>query len=430
MTKLTALAVAKARPGSTRREIHDRGCPGLFLVIQPTGHRSWAVRYRYRGLPRKLTLGPALVGDQAEPKRAPEIDTPLSLSAARVLCTEALRKAKSGIDPAEEKRTRKMAERAAEADTLQVVCDTFLELIEKERPMRTLDQRRSDLNLICKTLGRLPLDTITKEQFTHALDTISKTRGPVRADRCLMALKRLLKWYTGRRTGYVSVLATVGRRISIRDRARTRVLSDEELRAVWATAEKYPAPFGPFVRFLLLTATRREEAAGMRRSEMLDPTTWVIPRARYKTGEKLKGDVLIPLSNAAQAIVAAQPAGELVFPANGGRRPLNQFYRYKKAFDAASGVSGWVIHDLRRTARTLLGKLSSADVSADIAERCLGHAITGVRAHYDLHAYEDEKRDAFEKLAALIERIVHPPAEGAVADIATARAQRTNPQRG
>jgi hypothetical protein len=78
----------------------------------------------------------------------------------------------------------------------------------------------------------------------------------------------------------------------------------------------------------------------------------------------------------------------------------------------------------------LLGKLSSADVSADIAERCLGHAITGVRAHYDLHAYEDEKRDAFEKLAALIERIVHPPAEGAVADIATARAQRTNRQRG
>ena len=235
------------------------------------------MRYRYRGRPAKLTRGPALAGESELPGE-PELDTPLSLAAARELATKALRQVKAGIDPAVEKRTRKLAERAAEADTLEGVCDTFLELIPKERPMRTLDQRKSDLDLICdcQSLGRLPLDTITKEQFTRAFDTISTTRGPVRADRVMMAVKRLLKWYTDRRTGYVSALATVGRRISIKDRARTRVLSDEELRKVWTAAESFPGHFGKLVKFLLLTATRRDEAAGMRRSELSAPDTWVI----------------------------------------------------------------------------------------------------------------------------------------------------------
>ena len=145
----------------------------------------------------------------------------------------------------------------------------------------------------------------------------------------------------------------------------------------------------------------------MRRRELSDGgRTWVVPGARYKSGK----DVLIPLSAAAQNIVAAMPVlagGDHVFSADGSR-PLLGFDDRKKDFDAACGVSGWVIHDLRRTARTLL---SRAGVSADIAEMCLGHALGGVRGTYDRHAYEAEKRDAFEKLAAQIERIVHPPTD-------------------
>jgi integrase len=417
MTKLTAIAVANARPGHTRREIHDRGCPGLFLVVQPTGHKSWAVRYRFRGLSRKLTLGPVLTASgEIEPASEPQIDTPLSLMAARELAIKALRQAKAGVDPVVEKRQKRNAERAADANTLQAVCDTYLELVQREKPMRTIDQRRADLALICKPLGQLPLDIITREQFIHVFDVISKTRGPVRADRVLMAMKRLLKWYSGRRSNYFSVLANVGRRISIKDRARTRVLSDPELRALWLTAEKYPAPFGPYLRFLLLTATRRDEAAGMRRSELLDPARWVIPASRYKTNV----DVLLPLSKATQEIIHAQPEGEFIFPAKGGRGPLDSFHRHKKAFDAVCGIAPWRIHDLRRSARTLL---SRAGISADVGERCLGHVITGVRAHYDMHEYEKEKRHAFEALAALIERITHPPAAD-IADLAAERGKR------
>jgi integrase len=79
-----------------------------------------------------------------------------------------------------------------------------------------------------------------------------------------------------------------------------------------------------------------------------------------------------------------------------------------------------VLHDLRRTSRTLL---SRAGISADIAEMCLGHALGGVRGTYDRFAYIDEKRKAFEALAALIEPIVHRP-KTAVADLASARSKR------
>lgn len=413
---LTAVAVRNARPGTTRREIHDAGCPGLYLVVQVSGFRSWAVRYRFKGLvSRKLTLGPALIDgdDQIEPSDvAPELDTPLSLAAARELATRALRQAKGGVDPAALKRKKRETERAAEADTLQAVAEEYLR--REGGGLRTLDQRAADLELLYKPLGALPIEQIRRGQFTRVLDTIADTRGPVRADRVLTAAKRLLSWHASR-SDYVSVLARTERRTSIKERARTKTLSDDELRRVWTTAGSFPGPFGPYIQFVLLTATRRNEAAGIRRSELLDPASWVLPRSRWKVGRKAKGDLLIPLSRAAQAIVAARPAGdEFIF---GGKRPLGNFDRHKRAFDAACGVTGWTIHDCRRTSRTLLSRLTTPDV----AERCLGHVISGSRAHYDLHEYQHEKAAAFEALAQAIERIVRPPPAATVTDLAARR---------
>jgi integrase len=141
----------------------------------------------------------------------------------------------------------------------------------------------------------------------------------------------------------------------------------------------------------------------MRWSEV-ESREWVIPAARYKT----KLDHVIPLSKMAQAIIAAIIEGhgedEFVFSAN-GRQAIGGLGRHKRAIDEASGVSGWVIHDLRRTARSLL---SRAGVPTDHAERCLGHVIGGVRGVYDRHEYYDEKAIAFEALAAQVQRIIDP----------------------
>jgi integrase len=154
--------------------------------------------------------------------------------------------------------------------------------------------------------------------------------------------------------------------------------------------------FGSFVKFVLLTATRRNEAVYATRSEIVG-AEWTIPASRYKT----KIDHLIPLSRSALAQLPAEN-GDFVFSAN-GKQAIGSLTERKQALDAASGVSGYTIHDLRRTARSLM---SRAGIPSDHAERCLGHVIGGVRGVYDRHEYHAEKARAFEALAALIERIV------------------------
>ena len=189
-----------------------------------------------------------------------------------------------------------------------------------------------------------------------------------------------------------------------KERQRQRTLTDDELRTIWKTADDYVGPFGRFVQFLLLTATRRNEAARMKHGEV-SGNDWTIPQARYKTGLEL----LIPLSPMAMDILDKLPrignAG-FVFTTD-GKHPISGFSKFKREFDKAGGVKDWTLHDLRRTARSLM---SRAGVSSDHAERCLGHVIGGVRGVYDRHEFHAEKRRAFEALASLVERIIKPQA--------------------
>ena len=127
---------------------------------------------------------------------------------------------------------------------------------------------------------------------------------------------------------------------------------------------------------------------------------WILPGARNKT----KLDLVRPLSRMAQDILEKLPkAVGFVWSTNGGGRAISDFGGLKRDLDAASGVKSWRLHDLRRTARSLM---SRAGVPTDHAERCLGHVIGGVRGVYDRHEYHTEKAQAYEALAAIIERIV------------------------
>jgi integrase len=170
------------------------------------------------------------------------------------------------------------------------------------------------------------------------------------------------------------------------------------------------------VRYLLLTATRLLEAAKMARSEVsADGTEFTIPAARHKS----KRDFLVPLSEAAQAVLAQVPAigsKGLVFTTK-GEVPISGFSKKKRAFDKAAlkelrksdprakAPERWTNHDLRRTARSLM---SRAGVPPNHAERALGHVIAGVQGTYDRYQYAAEKRQAVEALAAQIARILNP----------------------
>jgi integrase len=428
---LTAISIANERAGEDRKEISDGGCTGLYLVIQPSGHKSWCVRFRYRGAPRKLTLGPVLSGAQ-EPDTPPEFDTPLSLASARQLATTALRQAKSGTDPTAHKRKRREQQHATETDTLKAISEEYLR--REGGRLRTVGQRSADLKLLYPSLGRLPINEIRRGQYVRLLDQISDKRGPVRSDRVLGALSALLGWHA-KRSEFVSPLVRGMRKTKAKDLMRHRTLSDEELRTLWTTADTF-GTFGGYLQFLLLTATRRNEAADLCHSELNHDhvlkdkddkvvwkgTLWTIPGARAKN----KLDQVIPLSARAQQIVAEQPriSPDFVFSITGDNG-ITSFHRNKTRFDAVSGLKNWRLHDLRRTARTLL---SRAGVSADIAEKCLGHMPSSLRQTYDKFEYSSEKALAFEALATQIERIVHPP-DATVSDISAERAKRRTKRR-
>jgi integrase len=389
--KLTALSVAAIRPGPQRREIPDAGCAGLYLIVQPGGHRSWCVRYRHQGRTRKLTLGDAAV---------------LPLAAARKAATDALHVLAGGVDPAAAKESARIAAEVREGTTLRAVAELYLQREEvkpADKRLRTIGQRRATFErLIFPTLGSRSIGEIRRSEVVRLLDEVEASRGGRMADEVLGCLRILFDWHAKRDDDFRTPLARGMTRTTPASRRRNRVLDDTELRAVWLAADKMPGPFGPYVQLLLLTATRRCEAANMRWSE-LNGNDWTIPGARYKN----KADHLIPLSGAAQAILAKVPRIAdcgFVFT-NDGQRPISSFSVPKGRLDQLSGVSGWRLHDLRRVARTLLSRAGAAN---DIAEMCLGHTLGGLRATYDQHSYHAEKKHAFEALAAQIERIVDP----------------------
>ena len=257
--------------------------------------------------------------------------------------------------------------------------------------------------LVYPAMGERPVASIKRSEIIRLLDKIEDEKGPRMADVALSVLRRIFNWHALRNEEFSSPIVRGMGRSNPNERQRSRILDDVELRAVWtASLADEVQPFGALVRFLLLSAARRSEAAGMRWDEV-DEGLWTLPASRSKT----KSEVARPLSKTAQAILDAQPRiCDHPFTLNGVTGAAS-FSWPKRKLDAASGVTGWRLHDLRRTARSLL---SRASVNPDVAERCLGHAIPGVRGIYDRHRYIDEMRDAFEALAAQLDRIAHPPA--------------------
>jgi integrase len=255
-------------------------------------------------------------------------------------------------------------------------------------------------------IGSVPLATLRRSHIVKLLDEIQDECGDRMADLVLAYLRRAFGWHASRVDDFSSPIVRGMGRYNNQERKRTRVLSDDELRRIWLATEpdsKAPNPFHALLRFILLTSARRDEARRLPWSEIAS-TNWTLPAVR----NKVKVDLTRPLSEAAQAVLANQPrinGGPLVFSSD-GHRPMSLALP-KAMFDAACGVSGWTLHDLRRTARTLM---SRAGVNADVGERCLGHVIVGVRGIYDQHKYQQEMKQAFEALAAQIERIVNPPA--------------------
>jgi integrase len=380
---LTPFEIEKLKASDIRREIPDPGQRGLYVVIQTSGSKSFAVRYRFGGKPRKLTL-----------------QAGISLAAARKEAAAALYEVAQGRDPGAAKRQAKEGQRLAAADTFKFVAEEYLR--REGHKLRSAHWRRRALErLAYPGIGERPIADIRRSEIVRLLDRIEEDNGAAMADQSLAVLRRIFHWYASRSDDFRTPIVRGMARTKPKERARTRILSDDELRAVWKAANPPKGPFGGYLTFLLLTAARRNEAADMRWSE-INGFDWTLPASR----NKVNAELVRPLSNAAQDVLAKvrRIAGsDFVFTGDGRR--LGGFTARKKAFDKQCGVTGWTLHDLRRTARSLM---SRAGVPSEHAERCLGHVIGGVEGVYNRHGYRDEMLIAYEKLATLIGQIVYP----------------------
>jgi integrase len=343
--KLTPAFVAKPPlPEKGDRVVYwDPDPRGFGLMVTAAGRKSYVIQYRAAGRSRRLTLKDGL-----------------SLSAARKEAMKLVGDIAKGGDPLGERRKLK----SSAENTLRSVAERYFE--RDGRKLRSVAERRATFErLIFPKFGARQIDSIRRSEIVSLLDNIEDLSGAHMAQVVLAYLSKLMNWHAGRDDNFKSPIVRGMGRIKTSEHTRDRILNDDELRALWMAADASAGAFGRFLQFMLLTATRRNEAARMARAE-LDGGIWTIPAGRMKG----KIEHVIPLSSAARAIVDKIPeTGPYVFT-NDGRKPIGGFGHFKAPMDRASGVTGWTLHDVRRTARSLL---SRSGVDADTAERCLGH---------------------------------------------------------
>jgi integrase len=259
--------------------------------------------------------------------------------------------------------------------------EEFLADCTRKNRARTVDDYRRLLRRYFS--HKQGLQDISHEDITRRLNRIA---APSERNHALVAAKVFFNWAVKKRYRSDNPVDGASKQARV---ARTRVLSDQEIRAVWLASEGL---FGTIVKLLLVTGQRRGEIAALRR-EWIDTQKRVITFPASLT--KNRREHSIPYGASASELLESVPAAAgLLFPARGKATPFNGFGKCKAALDARAGIEPWTLHDLRRTFAT---NLASLGVAPHIVERLLNHAsgtISGVAAIYNRFQYMDEMRTA------------------------------------
>jgi integrase len=373
---LTDKGVAALKPRAQRYAFPDPELTGHYVRVTPGGSKSFAAVARANGKQIWTHIGAADVMTVAE---------------AREQARDVLKRVRAGL-PATEAKGETFAEVAGNWIKRHVEAN---KLRSRNEIKRLLDRH------VLPVWGEREFLSIRRSDVAALLDQIEDDISPRQADAVLTVVRALMGWFASRSDTYNVPIVRGMRRQSPHQMARARVLTDNELRAIW-TAAASAGPFGAGVRLCLLTAQRKSKVFQMRWAE-IEGNEWTIPKAPR---EKDNAGVLV-LPDTARAIIEAQAryvGNDHVF-AGRNDGPVTGMSGCKLRLDRLSGVTGWRLHDLRRTARSLM---SRAAVRPDVAERVMGHAIGGVEGIYDRHSYKTEKAAALQQLAALIDSIVNP----------------------
>lgn len=424
MTKvLTAAAVKKIRPGASRVEIPDGGCRGLHLIVQPSGSKSWALRYRRPDKrSAKLFLGTVFDAEGTEPETAPIVGGHFTLAAARRLVAELRHQIAQGRDPGAAHMISRERNRAFSEDrarnTFDVAAKDFIEQYASKKTRRWHEQARllgilpADLSYIPNGLAdrwrKRPIAEIdsqdvhnliqeTKQKGVPGLIRRSEQPTEARARAMLSCLSRMFRWLRQHRRVTENPCAGVHRPDA--PQARDRFLTDAEIAKFWEAASLEREEFSDILKLLLLTGCRLNEVAGMRASEINENVTmWTLPGSRTKNGRPH----VVPLPSATRALIASALNGlepsDFVFSTN-GRTPVGGWSKIKHRLDQRINIPHWRLHDLRRTTATGMAELG---IAPHVVEAVLNHisgARAGVAGIYNRAAYVPEKTAALERWA-------------------------------
>jgi integrase len=375
---LTDKGVSALKPRAQRYAFPDPELRGHFIRVQPSGSKSFvAVARDPYGKQIWASVGAADV---------------LKIDDAREHARAALKRIKAGL-PAFEAPPVK-------PDTFKAVAENWLKRHVAGKQLRSgREIKRVLAKYVYPHWQDLDFISIKRSDISALLDHIEDTNGSRQADLALAHLRSIANWFASRDDSYVSPFVRGMRRH--KKEARARILDDGELRVIWKTAEGN-GQFGAIVRLLLLTGQRREKVNSMKWADLADGVWTIATVDREKSNA---GSLALPAQ--ALAIIQAQPrVGENPYVFAGRGNGAYDISQSKAPFDRKlPKMPHWTLHDLRRTARSLM---SRAGVRPDIAERVMGHAIAGVESVYDRHSYRDEKADALRRLAALVDGIANP----------------------
>jgi integrase len=456
MTKLTAGTLKTYKPQDERREIRDHGAPNLYFVVEPTGTRSWALRFRdTRGKSRKLVIGSYDETKDKDSSLANHYDTPqvgdaLTLADAHLLANDLKRQRLRGVDLVGKyaaKSRRQTAEDAAANSFKALAVQFFIDhrtRRSRERPRRWVkdarvlgliwkrdaDPAKVDPTVLPKSLcdiwgdrqvsqiSRRELEDVLRDARKHNIPGL-KADNPEPSDNRARKLYAVISvffgWLARQRHIDSDPTATIENQPPPKPRSRT--LSPAEMRWVWLAAGQLRSPYGPVVRLLLLCGQRLVETSGMAWSELNeDASLWSIPGQRTKNHNEHE----LPLPPLAREIIGAMPKVEnrdLIFSIT-GKSPPSNWDKQKRILDAAVAaiakeergkaveIANWTLHDLRRSCAR---GLQTIGVDPHVIERALNHSsgplLGGIAAVYQTDRLTDDVRSALSAWSRYLEMI-------------------------
>lgn len=391
--KLSAAALNSAPEGDHT----DHVIPGLTFRVGKK-RRTWVFRYLANGQRHKPIIGYYI-------PNAPAGSDSMGLAEARETCRDMLTRIEAGVSAIAPEVT---VEHPKDAMTLGDVIDAYEKYREAKakggdpkwrRGMKTLPEAMRTIRHNLSDYLKTPAKSFTKANLRTARDKVAE-RAPHMSDRFMSYLGPVMKWAAQEEKidhNFCPDVAKVGPGVVKRD----RVLTDDELRRIWIACGQFNTPgaqtYGRLVRFLMVTAQRREEGSTLKQSAILDGR-WKIKADDNKSGR----DHFLKLPKLALDQLDKGAADDLCFEGTKAGRPLSGYSKLKAQLDKLSGVKNWRHHDLRRTAST---HLQDTGTPPHVVDAILNHAIQGVGAHYMHGPMNELKAEALATWAGHLEKI-------------------------